>query len=211
LGNVQVVFPTWQSKWVLINQTTGPYTLTAKTASGTGVIVPQSGASAPTQVYGDGANIQPLSQVGQTISAHKASSTARSSTTVVSNDPDLVVTLPTAGTYQITGELFFNEVAGGGGIKIFLAYTGSTSVATARLSGYVNGAAVVVSAVGAANNQVLTAASIDAVGSADTLGVSGTIIATTAGTYSVQWAQNSSNVNATGMLPGSFIKLSPIN
>jgi len=210
-GNVQVIFPTWQSKWILINQTTGGFSVTAKTASGTGVIVPQSGATSPIQVYGDGTNIQPLSQVAQSLSAHKSSSTARASTTTLTNDPDLVLSVPGAGTYQITGELFFQQNFGGGGIKIALNFTGSTSVAVAHISGYVDGSAVLSPGIAAAGFVILNAATIDSIGTFDVLGISGTIIASTAGTYSVQWAQNSSNPNPTGMLPASFIKLSPLN
>lgn len=58
-GNVQIVFPTWTNRWTVINKTTGAYTLTCKTASGTGVIIPQ--ATQPSLIAGDGTNIQALS------------------------------------------------------------------------------------------------------------------------------------------------------
>lgn len=54
-GNVQIIFPGWLKDWVLVNNTTGAFTLTAKTVAGAGVIVPQNGA--PTLVTGDGSNI----------------------------------------------------------------------------------------------------------------------------------------------------------
>ena len=57
-GNVQIIFPTWMRRWLVVNNTTGAYSLTCKTASGTGIIVPQFGAAAPYELYGDGANIQ---------------------------------------------------------------------------------------------------------------------------------------------------------
>lgn len=58
-GNVNVVFPanTGQA-WIVANVTVGAGTLTVKTASGTGVVVPQTGTAAPTSVYCDSANIQ---------------------------------------------------------------------------------------------------------------------------------------------------------
>ena len=58
-GNLNVIFPvnTGQS-WIIANATTGAFTVTAKTASGTGVVIPQTGAAAPTSTYCDGTNIQ---------------------------------------------------------------------------------------------------------------------------------------------------------
>lgn len=53
-GNVQIIFPTLKSEWKVFNNTSGAFTITAKTAAGTGVIIAQGGMSS---VYGDGANI----------------------------------------------------------------------------------------------------------------------------------------------------------
>lgn len=58
-SNLQVVFPVTQQEWLVVNQTSGAFTATVKTASGTGVTVPASGLSAPTGVYGDGVNLYP--------------------------------------------------------------------------------------------------------------------------------------------------------
>ncbi|VVE82821.1 hypothetical protein [Pandoraea sputorum] len=53
-GNVQVIFPATKNQWLVINNTTGNFSVTAKTGSGSGVIVGQGlGAN----VYGDGTNI----------------------------------------------------------------------------------------------------------------------------------------------------------
>jgi hypothetical protein len=58
-GNVNVIFPvnTGQS-WIVANSCSGAFTVTAKTAAGTGVVIPATGAAAPTSVYCDSANIQ---------------------------------------------------------------------------------------------------------------------------------------------------------
>lgn len=56
-GNVQLVLPPTQQKWLIFNNTTGNFSVTAKTSGGTGVIIPQ-GASL--SVYGDGTNIYAL-------------------------------------------------------------------------------------------------------------------------------------------------------
>lgn len=53
-GNLNLIFPAIVGRWVVINGTTGNYSITAKTAAGTGVVVPQ-GFVGP--VDGDGVNI----------------------------------------------------------------------------------------------------------------------------------------------------------
>lgn len=58
-GNVNVVFPTNAGQqWIVANGTTGAHTVTAITSGGTGVVIPQTGAAAPTSIYCDGTNIQ---------------------------------------------------------------------------------------------------------------------------------------------------------
>lgn len=58
-ANVNVIFPvnTGQS-WIIANTTTGAFTVTATTASGSGVTIPQTGTAAPTSIYCDAVNIQ---------------------------------------------------------------------------------------------------------------------------------------------------------
>ena len=58
IADVTITFPTYKTKWEIINKTTGAYTVTLKTASGTGVVL-QSGRS--NKIYGDGTNINFLS------------------------------------------------------------------------------------------------------------------------------------------------------
>ena len=61
-GNVQVVFPAIPQQWTIINQTSGAFTVTCKTASGSGVIVAPGGSA---NVYGDGTDVRlPAVQVG---------------------------------------------------------------------------------------------------------------------------------------------------
>ncbi|CAG4888032.1 hypothetical protein [Paraburkholderia saeva] len=57
-GNVQIIFPTWTREWSVVNNTTGAFTITAKTAAGTGVAIPQN--ASPTKIVGDGTNITQL-------------------------------------------------------------------------------------------------------------------------------------------------------
>lgn len=61
-SNLAVVFPTWAApagRWLIINNTTGAFNVTARTAAGTGVNIPQGGPSNPLEVYGDGTNLYP--------------------------------------------------------------------------------------------------------------------------------------------------------
>jgi hypothetical protein len=53
-GNVQLIFPAHLQRWLIINNTTGNFSITCKTAAGTGVVVPQAQS---VEVYGDGTNI----------------------------------------------------------------------------------------------------------------------------------------------------------
>lgn len=50
--NLNLIFPAIAASWTVINNTTGAFTITAKTASGTGVAV-----TGTTQIVGDGTNI----------------------------------------------------------------------------------------------------------------------------------------------------------
>ena len=51
-ANLNLIFPSIAAEWTVINNTTGPYTVTCKTAAGTGVVVNSAQA-----VVGDGTNI----------------------------------------------------------------------------------------------------------------------------------------------------------
>ena len=53
-ANVNLIFPTTVKSWIVTNNTTGAYTITCKTASGTGGVITQ-GASRV--FYGDGTNL----------------------------------------------------------------------------------------------------------------------------------------------------------
>lgn len=56
-GNVQIIFPPWIKRWAVYNNTSGAYSLTCKTASGNGVVIPQLGSVFPIPVSGDGTNL----------------------------------------------------------------------------------------------------------------------------------------------------------
>jgi hypothetical protein len=66
-GNVQIILPTSLRSWTIINNCTGAFSVTVKTASGSGVVVPGSGGIQ--EVYGDGTNIVSTGVLTQTIAA----------------------------------------------------------------------------------------------------------------------------------------------
>lgn len=53
-GNVNLILPAWIYTWQVINNCTGAFTVTVKTAAGTGVVVPNSTSA---RLVGDGTNI----------------------------------------------------------------------------------------------------------------------------------------------------------
>jgi hypothetical protein len=53
-ANIQIIFPAWVRGWTVTNSTTGAYTVTCTTASGTGVAITQG---ATVQIFGNGTNI----------------------------------------------------------------------------------------------------------------------------------------------------------
>lgn len=70
-SNVQIIFPTWTRDWTVVNNTTGAFTVTAKTSAGSGVAIPQD--ASPTKVTGDGTNItQPAENVAPATQSQNA-------------------------------------------------------------------------------------------------------------------------------------------
>jgi hypothetical protein len=71
-GNVQIIFPTSKREWLVINNTAGQFTLTCKTAAGTGTAITQGGYS---RIYGDGTNINAVSNAGRLLGVQIISAT----------------------------------------------------------------------------------------------------------------------------------------
>lgn len=59
IANLQVIFPTLLRSWLIVNNTSGAFTVTAKTAAGSGVVIPPGSFSAPVEVYGNGVSLFP--------------------------------------------------------------------------------------------------------------------------------------------------------
>lgn len=140
-------------------------------------------------------NGKPIAAIG----AFKAASTARASTTTFTDDPDLVITGLPAGTYEFTAHLFFNATtAGGGGIKFQITFSGTVSNAAAMT--LISFAATNTNTFSAPNVSLLNVAAFDASPLLDSALASGTFTISNTNTVSIQWAQNSSSVNAANLL-----------
>ncbi len=144
-SNLVLQFPAWIKRWCVTNNTSGNYTVTVKTASGSGVVVPQNGA--PTVLTGDGTNItQPPQNIASGTSSTHAATVAQtggrllrvtryrlqSSTQYVAVD---------GGSYSTTGATTFTshslatrtiaKIQGAGGGAPGTPSTGGSNVAAA--------------------------------------------------------------------------------
>jgi len=63
-ANLNLIFPTWTKRWLVINNCTGAFTVTCKTSTGTGVSIYSGSQSAI--IYGDGTNISTTAGNSQT-------------------------------------------------------------------------------------------------------------------------------------------------
>jgi hypothetical protein len=115
-ANLNLIFPTYQMQWDVINNTTGAFTITAKTAAGTGVSL----VTGPNQIYGDGTNINAASSLVVTRPAGDNSTAAASTawannllngqTNIALTNANVTLTAAQAGAYILncTGTLTGN-------------------------------------------------------------------------------------------------------
>lgn len=115
-GNVQIIFPTLLEEWLVVNNTTGAFTITAKTAAGSGVIISQGGGMQT--VWGDGTNLNAL---GGNSSVPLLVGPATQSTHAA-NLSQLglrgLISLTTSGNFTVPASVYVLDVqgwAGGGG------------------------------------------------------------------------------------------------
>jgi hypothetical protein len=105
-GNLNLVFPNTVQQWLVVNGTTGAYTITAKTSAGTGVVVTQG---AVTAVYGDGTNIaQAVPTATTTIPGVQRNGTQAevdAATSGVTVTPDTLANYPTVDKLLASGSI----------------------------------------------------------------------------------------------------------
>lgn len=57
-ANINIIFPAFAQEWLVVNNTTGAFSVTCKTSAGTGAVVAQGGGQQT--FWGDGTNLNPL-------------------------------------------------------------------------------------------------------------------------------------------------------
>lgn len=91
-ANLNLVFPAWRKEWLVVNNCTGAFSVTCKTASGVGPVI-ATGTNAI--IYGDGTNVWLATPsagcVGQ-VRNLKASQTTASSTLTITADQVVLAT-----------------------------------------------------------------------------------------------------------------------
>ena len=149
--------------------------------------------------------------------ATKGANTARTSTATLSNDPDLVYAIPSAGTYRIDAYLYLGYSLGSvpaGGYALNLNYSGSFVSSFGGSTFFTNG--------GSTNQgnfyfiqstQTTYSVSYDPSlnGSyASAFSMNGVLVATGTGTLGLAWAQAVSNANPTTLYAGSYLEVQRI-
>ena len=131
--------------------------------------------------------------------ASKAADTARNTTTTMSNDPDLVVTIPASGEYIVEAMVIFSgDTIGTQGIKVNVNFDGGIGGGRLVRTGFVNSAEIALDFNPARATETLvdfTGATIDASVDGNILYYNGLLVAVAGGDIGVAWAQNSSNAD----------------
>lgn len=154
---------------------------------------------APTALAGSPGRYLRLSQA-LNFYAVKGGTTSRASTTTLTIDPDLQISLPNAGTYAI--ESWLNDATGtsAGGLKGQVTYSGGVTNGFWGMTGSGTGTTPV-QLTGIGTPAQLQSAQTG-VGS---MVLSGMLQCTNGGILSFNWAQESSNSTASVLGPGSYL------
>lgn len=156
-----------------------------------------------------GGNLSVLG-IGGMRAVRKPSDTSRSSTTTPTDDPALTITFPTIGDYLISAQCFFAANTAGADCQI--AFGGT---AVGNLNWSAAGAHNSLTSGSAAQGEWIARVGSSTpipFGNSQTAGVeTGVIIqgsfqVTTAGTFTLQWAQQTSSATATILRTGSWLR-----
>lgn len=164
-------------------------------------------------VFIDGVAVS-TSVAATSIYAVKSALTSRATLTL-SNDPDLVIAIPGAGTYQV--EMYvgaYNTAGPTIGINFNLNYSG-TYTALPSIMGAFNGEGNTVTqtaaSIVAAATTAMSACNIGAAATGQCpILIEATLVATGAGNLGFAWAQNSSNATGTVVAAGSRMAVTKI-
>ncbi len=150
--------------------------------------------------------------ISGTYAAFKAANTSRASTVTVTDDPDLVLTSITSGTYLVTAYLPWSQATTSTqGINYRINYTGT--VTGSLLQQDIRNNAGSFLAAGSFTANTTSASGSTGIGTTgqDYLKIQGIVTVSTSGTLSVQWAQNSSSANNTTLLAFAYLTAQRIN
>jgi hypothetical protein len=161
--------------------------------------------------YLNGLNIGP-------INAAKAATTSRSSTTTLTNDPDLAVGLPVAGTYKY--EILLQQYMTTGTSQGFAFNTNYSGAFTAGSSDGIitmpgNGGSSYLASnttQSVVNSAVLVAEYLSTLHTPTPypISLSGVIVTTGTGTFAVAWAQANAGTNAANLGAGSYMTVTRV-
>lgn len=179
----------------------GGLTLSTATDQGIGTINVTGG------YYVNGTQLQPSGNLGVLVANGAGLTTSRASTTTVSNDTNLHVAIPAAGVYNFTVTLVA-AIGGANGIDFNINYSGSFTASGSTYS------AVFSASTASPNPQAALAYTVAAATStatilstlaADSIVITGTLIATGAGTLALGWGPNSSNATPSTVSNGLLV------
>jgi len=149
-GNIQIIFPIWLKDWIVINNCTGAFSVTCKTAAGSGVVVSQGGGAQI--VIGDGTNLTaPLQASGRLLRTLVYTRIAGVQNVSING---AAPTTSGAGTYTPLTALAYAELevqgAGSGGAGATGATGGSVSLGAPGCAGSYARALISAATLGAA-------------------------------------------------------------
>ena len=131
-GNIQIIFPTWLRNWDIVNNTTGIFTVTCKTASGTGVTVAQGGVLS--RIAGDGTNLVQLNEQ-MNVAAATTSTNPVQLGQVQTQTGTAFTTAGTAPNYTLTPSPAINAYATSQRFSVTFNAAGTTGSNTLNISG----------------------------------------------------------------------------
>lgn len=142
--------------------------------------------------------------------AVKPAATSRSAATTPADDPDLILSLPRTGTWAFEAWLSYTGgTLGASDLKMTMAYTGTTTSNVWGLNGITTASTSQLNA--GANGFTGTLSLGTNGGTFYTADIKGSLVASTTGTLSLQWAQNTSSATSTNLRQGSWLRVYQIS
>lgn len=177
-------------------------------SNGSGVLTELALGSTGQMLQSAGAAAAPVFASAWTTKLKLATETITSDNTL-SNDAELAISLAASTKYVIRCVLLFNSANATMDIKFATVYSGTvTGTAQSFFRGFVAGGATGtdVESTGQAAGQVPSTAVIAATAGIGRISVEQMLTTNSAGTWAIQWAQNTSDVGALSVNYGSYIE-----